>query len=146
MSLSTQTQIVLHAALANGGAADEVVSILNSGGLLPGAPPFGSTWTQTYSTASHTVPAVTTHTITDSSGGVASTSALAAQSVATVATDGTTPSEAATKISVDAILVVLRNNIATLAAELALVKADLLVDKKNLNGLIDDLQAGGLIT
>ncbi len=146
MAVSDRTTTCLIQALGSSDAAREVVTVLNTGGFLPSAPPYGSTWTQTYTTASHTVADITTHTITDSSLGTASTSALAAQSVATTATDGTTPSAACTKTSVDAILVVIRNNISTLAAELALVKADHLALMKNLTGLIDDLQAGQLIT
>lgn len=146
MALSTKSQQCLVQALGDQGVALELVTILNSGGLLPGSPPFGSAWTQTYSTASHTVADVTTHAITDSSGGTASTTALAAQGVATTATDGTTPSAACTKTSVDALLVIIRNAISTLAAELALLKADVLADKKALTGLIDDLQLGGIIT
>jgi hypothetical protein len=47
-------------------------------------------YTQTYSTASKTVPAVTTHAITDSSGGTASTSAIAAETLPDDFTDSTT--------------------------------------------------------
>lgn len=84
-----------------------------------------STYTQTYSTAATTVPAATTHTITDSTGGTPSTSAL-------VAISGTyTQSE-------------VRNNFATLAAEDALLAADILALKKVVNKIIDDLQAYGL--
>ncbi len=146
MAVSTKTRICLAQALGDHGVAKEVATILDASAGLPSAPPFGSTWTRTYTTASHTVADVTTHAITDSSLGTPSTSALAAQAVATTGTDGTTPSEACTKISVDAILVVIRNNISTLAAEVALLKADVLADKKALTGLIDDLQAGNLIT
>ena len=146
MSVSTKASICLIQAMGDPGVAAELVTILNTGGFLPSAPPYGSAWTQTYSTAAHTIANVTTHTITDSSGGVVSTSALESQSVATTATDGTTPSAACTKASVDAVLASIRNNIATLAAEMALLKADVLADKKAINGLIDDLQLGGLIT
>lgn len=146
MSVSDKTSICLVQALGDPGCAKEVVTILNTGGFLASAPPFGSAWTQTYTTTSHTVANPTTNTITDSSGGSVSTSALASQSVATTSTDGTTPSAACTKTSVDAILVVIRNSISTLAAELALLKADVLADKKNLTSLIDDLQSGSLIT
>lgn len=82
------------------------------------------TFTQTYSTVDTTVPAITSHTITDSSGGSASTSAIAA-------IGGTySQSEVA-------------NAVATLAAELALAKADLLQNRKLIGKLIDVLQANG---
>lgn len=86
-------------------------------------------YTQTYSTAAVTVPAATTHAITDSSAGTASTTAIAALA------DGTTY---ATDVAA------LRNNLATLAAEDELLKADLLALKKVVNSLIDLLQANGL--
>lgn len=111
-------------------------------------------FTQTYSTASHTVPADTSNTITDSSGGTASTTAIAAQAVTVAANacaGGATPTAAEVDTAVDGLetaigtqLTVIRNNTATLAAELALAKADALATKKALNGLIDDLQAYGL--
>lgn len=89
----------------------------------------GTAFTQTYSTAAATNPAVTTNTITDSSAGTPSTSAIAALA------DGTTY---ATDVAA------IRNNFATLAAELALTKADLLATKKLCNSLIDVLQAAGI--
>ncbi len=146
MAVSDHAQVCMTQALGDPGVARELTSILNTGGFLPSAPPYGSAWTQTYTTAVHTVANPTTNTITDSSLGTPSTTALASQSVATTSTDGSTPSAACTKISVDAILVVIRNNISTLGAELALLKADVLADKKALTALIDDLQAGQLIT
>lgn len=88
----------------------------------------GATYTQTYSTTATTVPAATSHAITDSSGGSASTSAIAA-----ITTGGAAADQAPT-----------RNAIATLAAEAELVKADLLVVKKLVNQIIDDLQAAGI--
>ena len=82
------------------------------------------TFTQTYSTVDTTVPAITSHAITDNSGGSASTSAIAA-------IGGTySQSEVA-------------NAVATLAAELALAKADLLQNRKLIGKLIDVLQANG---
>lgn len=90
----------------------------------------GTTYTQTYSTAAATNPAVTSNTITDNSAGTPSTSAIAALA------DGTTY---ATDVAA------IRNNFATLAAELALVKADLLAVKKLQNQVIDDLQAAGVV-
>lgn len=94
-----------------------------------GGTTISSAYTQTYSTADRTVAAVTSHTITDNSAGTPSTSAIAALA------DGTTY---ATDVAA------IRNNFATLAAELALVKADLLAMKKNDNAIIDDLQAKGI--
>lgn len=101
--------------------------------------PAGAAMTQTFATADRTIPAVTSHAITDSSGGTASTSAIAAMAASVTGVDGT-GSNAASKANVDSQLVIVRNNIATLAAELALTKADLLADKKNLNAVIDSLQ------
>lgn len=89
----------------------------------------GVTFTQTYSTADATVPAVTSHAITDSSGGTASTSAIAS-----ITTGGGTYPDATP----------VKNAIATLAAELALTKADQLQDRKLINKLIDALQAAGI--
>lgn len=86
-------------------------------------------FTQTYSTAAASVPAATTHAITDSSAGTASTTAIAALA------DGSTYAND---------VAALRNNLATLAAEDALLKADLLALKKCVNSLIDLLQAAGL--
>lgn len=91
----------------------------------------GTAITQTYSTAAATNPAVTSHTITDNSAGTPSTTAIAALS------DGTTYANDVAAI---------RNNFATLAAELALVKADLLAMKKLDNQIIDDLQSAGIQT
>jgi hypothetical protein len=91
----------------------------------------GTAFTQTYSTADTTVPAVTTHAITDSSGGAASTTTLAAVT------------NAANAGSADVGPV--KNNFATLAAEQALVKADVLENRKLINGLIDALQAAGIV-
>lgn len=98
-----------------------------------GATPVGkaTAYTQTYSTAARVVPVATSHTITDSSGGSASTSALAAVT------------QAGNAGSAD--LAPVQNNFATLAAELVLVKADLVAAKKVINSLIDDLQALGLV-
>lgn len=89
----------------------------------------GFTYTQTYSTATTTVPAATTHTITDSTAGTPSTTALTALTSGSVyATD----------------VASIRNNFATLAAEQALANADSLVLKKLITSLIDNLQAAGL--
>lgn len=107
--------------MASGGYISEAHrKALQDAGALP-----GTAITQTYSTAATSHPAVTTNTITDSTGGTASTSTL-------VAISGTyTQSE-------------IRNNMATLAAELALTKADLLAVKKLVNQIVDDLQAYGI--
>lgn len=131
----------------------------------------GVTFTQTYSTASATVAAVTSHAITDSTGGSVSTTALAAQTLPTDVTlgtlsgtaDGAMQSVGATNsgdvsaaISNNfkelqvaqaanlAQLTAIRNAIATLAAESALNKADLLAMKQNDNKIIDALQAAGI--
>lgn len=123
-----------------------------------------TTFTQTYSTTSTTIAtltyadpaAITSHAITDSSGGTPSTSELAAQAVTVTGVDGT-GSNAASKADVEALLVILRNNIATVNAELTLVKADLaaartklialgadaLAMKKNDNAIVDVLQQFG---
>jgi hypothetical protein len=77
------------------------------------------------------MPAATSHTITDSSGGTASTSSIAAVT------------QAANAGSAD--IGPVQNNFATLAAELVLVKADLLEAKKVINSLINDLQALGFV-
>lgn len=90
----------------------------------------GTTYTQTYSTAAATNPAATTHAITDNSAGTPSTTAIAALS------DGSTYAND---------VAALRNNLATLAAEDALIKADLLAVKKLVNQIIDDLQAAGVV-
>lgn len=119
----------------------------------------GVTFTQTYSTASATIAAVTSHTITDSSGGTPSTSALAAQGVAVTAAAPATPGGATPSAGnvdtgintalaqllteLNAQLVIIRNNIATTNAELTLVKADLLAAKQNDNKVVDVLQAIG---
>lgn len=84
-----------------------------------------TTYTQTYATAAATVPAATTHAITDSSGGTPSTTAIAAI--------GGTYNQAE-----------VRNAVATLAAEAELTKADIVAVKKLVNQIIDDLQLQGL--
>lgn len=126
-----------------------------------------SAYTQTYSTATKTVAAVTSNTITDSTGGSVSTTALAAQTLPTALTHAVGTADATvddvggafnqttlnnnfkevttTFTAILAQLTALRNAIATLAAESALVKADLLSTKKNLNSVIDDLQAVNLV-
>ncbi len=84
-------------------------------------------YTQTYATAARTVPAATTHVITDSSTGAASTTTIAAiTSAGNAGSADITPT---------------KNAIATLAAELALANADILALKKVVNAIIDDLQA-----
>lgn len=89
-----------------------------------------SAYTLTYSTTDRTSAAVTSNAITDSSGGSASTSALAAVTELSAAGSAdTTP---------------VKNNFATLAAELALVKVDLLAMKKNVAAILTDLRAYGL--
>jgi hypothetical protein len=88
-----------------------------------------SAYTQTYNTALKTVAVATSHTITDSSGGTASTTAIAALTNTAGAAD----------------VVPVQNAVATLAAELALVKADLVAAKKVINALIDDLVSLGLV-
>lgn len=90
------------------------------------------TYTQTYSTASATMPAATSHTITDSTGGSVSTSALAAMTGVDGAGSNAAP------------LTTTKDSISTLAAELVLVKADLVACKQVVNKLIDTLQALGL--
>lgn len=115
----------------------------------------GITFTQTYSTASGTVAAVTSNTITDNSGGTPSTSAIAAQGVTVAASacaGGATPTATQVDTAIDGLetainaeLVIIRNNTATLAAELALVKADLLAAKQNDNRIIDALQAVAIV-
>ena len=105
--------------------------IADSSGKLDGLamPASPVAMTQTYSTTATTVPADTSHTISDGSGGVVSTSAIGA------ITGGGSGCEDATK-----------NAVATLAAELALTKADALVTKKLVNEIIDVLQAAGLLS
>lgn len=132
-----------------------------------------ATFTQTYSTASATVAADTSHTITDSTGGSVSTTALAALTVNSTLTDSTGGSAsttlasvgagasylqadqvaiknalaslAARNVEVRAALVVIQNTLSTLAAELVLVKADALNTKKNVNSVVDAFQAYGLV-
>lgn len=107
----------------------------------------GAAFTQTYSTADRTIAAITSHTITDSSTGTPSTSAIAAMTNPTL-TDWNGSSvypSAAQATAIDAILTALKNAVATLAAEQALIKADVLADKKNLNGLIDSCQASLIV-
>lgn len=135
-------------------------SLALSRALIAESNPSGIAFTQTYSTASATVAAVTSHAITDSSGGTPSTTVLAAQGVTVTAAapdtaGGGTPS--ATQVdtgintalallitNINAELVIIRNNIATANAELTLVKADLLSMKQNDNKVIDALQASGI--
>lgn len=88
-----------------------------------------SAYTMTYNTAVKTSAAVTSNAITDSSGGTASTSTIAA-----ITTGGAAADQAPTA-----------NAIATLAAELALTKADLLATKKLLVAVITDLKSYGLL-
>lgn len=120
------------AAVLNG----PTVNIGQSGGTVGffGVTPASraAAYTQTYSTALRTVPAATTHTLTDSSGGTPSTTAVAAMT----GVDGTGSNAAP--------LTATKNNIATLAAEQALLAADLVALKKVVNALIDDQQAYGL--
>ena len=129
--LSTPAAII-DAAAAGGGVVAQVGA---SGGTigLYGATPVAraAAISQTaYSTASRTVAAATTHAITDSSGGTPSTSAVAAIT------------QASTAGSADVGPV--KDAIATLLAEFALLKADLLSVKQNVNSLIDDSQAIGI--
>lgn len=84
-----------------------------------------SAYTQTYSTASKTVPNPTAATLTDSSGGTANT---------TLEAIGTTYSQTA-----------VRNNFADLAAMVNKNTADALALFKVVTALIDDLQALGLV-
>lgn len=105
--------------------------------------PSGVTFTQTYSTSSTTVPADTSHAITDSTGGTPSTTALALLASSVTGVDGT-GSNAASKANVDSALVIIKNSLSTLAAELALCKADALATKKALNAVIDALQLSAL--
>jgi hypothetical protein len=97
-------------------------------GAAPAAQP--AAFTQTYATAARSHPAATTNTIADNSGGTASTSALE---------DVTEANNAGSADRVPT-----ENNLATLAAEQALLKADLLALKKLVNAIIDDHQSLGL--
>lgn len=111
-------------------------------GVTPAARP--GAFTQTYNTTSHTVPADTSHGITDSTGGTPSTSALAALSATVTGVDGS-GSNAASKANVDTALGVIRNSLSTLAAELVLTKADCLATKKVAGAIIDDGQSWGAL-
>lgn len=90
-----------------------------------------SAYTLTYSTTAKSSPAATTHTMTDSTTGVASTSVYAAVT------------NAANAGSADVGPV--KNNFASMAAEIALLEADLLATRKLLNSVITDLQTLGLL-
>ncbi len=169
-----------------GGVSTEALRINGNTGVVTtgGTPLSGSfteqgAYTQTaYSTATRTVAAATTHAITDSSGGAVSTTALAVIPAATthaitdssggaasttviaaITDSGPATADAgpvrnafATLAAEDALLkadiLALKtptvNAIATLNAELALAKADILALKKVVNALIDDLQAVGI--
>jgi len=85
-----------------------------------------SAYTQTFATASRTTPNQTQDTLTDNSGGAAGTTLAAI-------TGGGAGCENATK-----------NAVASLAAQLAKVKADVDAAKQNINSIIDDLQANGM--
>lgn len=82
-----------------------------------------SAYTQTYSTASKTVPALTSATLTDNTGGTATTTLAAIEATYTQAT--------------------IRNALASLASQINKLNADVLADKKVITALIDDLQALG---
>lgn len=113
--------------------------------MLTVLPNTGITFTQTYSTASATVAAVTSHSITDNSTGSASTSSLAAVTNPDLsAWNGSTDPTSTQATAINAAITALKNNISTLAAEQALVKADLLAAKQNDNKIIDTLQAADL--
>ena len=126
VSASTST----HAGAGNAGKLAKLDSAGKLDGLAMPASP--TAITQTYSTTLTTVPADTSNAITDSTTGAVSTSALAAMSGVDGAGSNAAP------------LTATKNNIATLAAELALTKADALATKKLVNQLIDILQAAGL--
>lgn len=111
---------------------DAPIIKLNGTPVSSVVPLAGTVMTQTYSTADATVPAATTHTITDSSTGAASTTALAAMT----GVDGSGSNAAP--------LTATKDNIATLGAEAELLKADLLALKKVVNQIIDDLQVAGI--
>lgn len=83
----------------------------------------GGTYTQTYSTAARSVPAMTA-------------AAPAALTAATI-TGGESPTEA----EHNALLA----DVTAVRAEVVKLVADLLADKKVINALIDDLQAAGLV-
>lgn len=118
------------------------LSFVNSG--AGAVIPSGVTFTQTYSTSSTTVPTDTSHAITDSTGGTPSTTALALLASSVTGVDGA-GSNAASKANVDSALVIIKNSLSTLAAELVLAKADALATKKALNALIDAAQLGALV-
>lgn len=84
-----------------------------------------SAYTQTYSTASKTHPAITAATLTDNTGGTANTTLVAVEATYTQAT--------------------IRNNFADLAAMVNKNTADHLALAQVVNALIDDLQALGLV-
>lgn len=103
----------------------------------------GVTFTQTYSTATATVPAMTSHAGTDSTGGAvqaAGNLAALTQTVAAASVD----TSAAAKADVDARLVVLANSLSTLHAEQLLLRADALANRQLINKLIDALQAAAI--
>lgn len=100
-----------------------------------------SAYTQTYSTASKTVANLTSATLTDSSGGTANTTVQAL----TDPTDTPADADALRDNLVAVLLPELRNNFADLAAQINALRVDLANAKNNLNSVIDDGQALGLL-
>lgn len=137
--------LTLQAGDANGSGTDGVATVggshtsavqLSASGKKLGF--FGTTpvvqagaYTLTYSTASRTSANLTSHTITDSSGGTASISAIPLLT------------QAGNAGSAD--IGPVQTAIATLAAELALVKADLAAAKQNVVAVMTDTKAYGLL-
>jgi|SRR5579871_2863099 len=87
-----------------------------------------SAYTMTYNTAAKTVAALTVDDLTDNSGGAAGTT------IAAITTGGAAADQVPT-----------RNAIASLVAEVAKIKADILSIKKNTVAVINDMQAYGLL-
>ena len=89
----------------------------------------GTTFTQTYSTATATHSDLTSSTLTDSSAGTPATTITALSDGSTYAND----------------VASLRNNLASLATEINALRVDLVNAKGVINSLVDALQAKGIV-
>lgn len=103
-----------------------------------------SAYTKTYSTSSKTIPALTVDTLTDNTGGAAGTTLAVVTAPDLSAWDGAHDPTAAQATAIDAAITSLTNTVASLAAEIAKLKADALANKQNIVAIVKDLEAVGI--
>ena len=118
-SLIVTANLTANGNISLGDNATDTIGFYGTAGVARGA-----AFTQTYSTATRTVPAATAETLTDNSGGTADTTLAAVEATYTQAT--------------------IRNNFADLAAMVNKLTADDLTIKQAINAIVDRLQALGL--